>query len=274
MLSPFIPQKAKILTIKDLDAETKFFELELQGINPYTPDGSHKFFPGQFFEFWVPFAGEIPLAYASSVFDKKKIAVGVRKTGKVTSKLFSMKVGDEVGVRGPLGKGYFPIGLMKNKNSVLVAGGTGIFPIRSLIRSALDSSDSYKNITLCYGAKTPSQIFFQDEFDEWKKRVELCITVDNVEGVDWKYQTGLVTNLICKEKVSQDSIAIIVGPSVMMKASADKLISMGIKEADIYVSFERRMNCGIGICQHCAIGEKYVCHDGPVFKYSDVKEYI
>ncbi len=274
MLSPFIPQKAKILKIKDLDPETKFFELELQGINPHTPDGSHKFFPGQFFELWVPFAGEIPLAYASSVFDKKKIAVGVRKTGKVTSKLFDMKVGDEVGIRGPLGKGYFPIGLMKNKNSVLVAGGTGIFPVRSLIRSAMDSSDSYKKITLCYGAKTPSQIFFQDELNEWKKRIELCITVDSVEGIDWKYRTGLVTNLICKEKVSSDSIAIIVGPSGMMKASAEKLIELGIDSSNIYVSLERRMNCGIGICQHCAIGEKYVCHDGPVFKYSDVKEYI
>lgn len=272
MLSSFTPQQAEIITIKDLDKDTRLFSLKLLGKNPHTQDGTHTFKPGQFCDVWIPGVGEIPIGYAGNPSKEGEIEIGVRRVGKSTSKLFHYSKGDKLGIRGPLGKGCFPRDEFKKRPGALIVGGTGIFPIRALILSILNEPDEFEDLTLFYGAKCPSSVLFQDEHSEWKKKFNLCLTVDECpKGEEWEGSEGLVTDLIYKEKVKSNSVVQLIGPPPMYKPVIEKLNELGIADEDIHVALERRMHCGVGTCQHCAVGSKYVCKDGPTFKYSEIR---
>lgn len=277
MINTYRPQRAKIEKIKELGGNSRLFELRLLEKNPLTPDGAHCFVPGQFCELWIPQYGEFPVGYASSPKQTEAFEVCVRKVGRVTGALFEKKVGDTIGVRGPLGMGTFPVALTRKRPVVLVAGGIGIFPLRSLILDAVESK-KYKELHLFYGARDAQSLLFADEYEAWKKGAELNLTLDHCACPDEKVcgitcDQGLIPDLIKKHGVPKNALAIMVGPPVMYEPTVAVLNKLGMKNEDIYVSLERRMHCGLGVCQHCAVGSKYVCKEGPVFRWSEVVGY-
>ena len=214
-----------------------------------------------------------------SVNKSPSFEIVVRKVGDLTSKLFNMKVGDKLGVRGPFGTG-FDVKKLKNKNLLFVAGGLGLPPMRSLINyvTSKDKRSNFKKITILYGCKQPCELLFDDEINNWKKikNVECKLTVDQCQDGDcWAGEVGLITTLFPKIKLdktdSKNTIAIIIGPPVMYKYVIKCLKTIGFPDENIFVSLERRMKCGVGKCGHCQINGIYVCKEGPVFNYSQIK---
>lgn len=221
--------------------------------------------PGQFFEISLPKFGEAPISVSG--ITAQSIDFTIRKVGKVTDEIFRYNVGDSLFLRGPYGNG-FDVDIYKNKELVVVAGGTGVSPVRGVIEYFSKHPKERKEMTLIAGFKSPDDILFKDDFKRWKDTMNVVLTVDDAAG-DTTYQTGLVTTYIPKLKVTniKEAVAIVVGPPVMMNATVKVLLASGFVEKNIWISHERKMCCGIGKCGHCRINDKYVCLDGPVFNY-------
>jgi sulfite reductase subunit B len=264
-MNNYLPQKAIIKEIEIFTPDIKLYTLK------YKNSQKIKFTPGQFLMVSVLGVGESPLGIASSPFRGDTFRLCVRRVGKVTNALDKLKVGDEIGVRGPYGNG-FPLKELEGKDILMVAGGTGIAPIVALIEYIISFRPKFNDVFLFYGARTPKDLLFSEEFKKWAKSINLCLTVDEPDK-KWSGNTGRVTNL-CKnvEIDCQNSKVIICGPPLMYKNMASELKKIGIGHNDIYVSLERRMRCGIGKCQHCVFAEAYVCLNGPVFSYSQIKD--
>lgn len=240
------------------------------------PEEEFTFLAGQFASLTVPGVGEAPFTPSSSPFDKEKLEFTVMKVGRVTDKIHQLKKGDIVGVRGPYGKPY-PLDKFKDKEILLVGGGVGLAPIRALFLALVETYQDYKKIVFCCGAKTPSDYIYKDQlFGEWQKLCEKIplsfrITVDKKDE-NWKFMEGVVT--VTLDNLDMDiknSIAAVCGPPIMMKFATLKLQEIGFQENQIYLSMERKMYCGVGHCRHCLIGDLYVCKDGPVFTYDQIK---
>jgi len=268
-----VPRKATIKRIEKLTDAEKLFEIELDDKKPLGG------MPGQFVEISIFGVGEAPFGLASPPSDSPTFEMAVRKVGNVTSKLHEMNVGDKIGVRGPLGNG-FDIKAMEGKHLLLTSGGIGMYPMRSLIKYVLDKKNrkKFKNVIILYGAKRPKEILFLNEIQDWKKCQDTTceLTVDRCEqGECWSDSIGLITTLFPKIRVdkldSKNTIAVVVGPPVMYKFVIKSLQIMGIPDDNIFVSLERRMKCGVGKCGHCQINGVYVCKEGPVFNYNQIK---
>jgi len=258
------PQEVKILNIETLSSDAKLFKLNVKNM---------EFMPGQFVEVSLPGYGEAPFGIASSPNNKKYIEIGVRKVGKITQKLHELKVGDKVGIRGPLGKGYWPVDKVKNKNVLIVAGGCGILPCRPLILQAQEEKEAFQDFTIYYGARECGQLYFENEFKKWNEKADLYLSLDvkPTRKIYNKYEVGVITKLFKSNPPKPNTVALVIGPPVMAKFVLKELKALKFKDEDIYFSLERRMECGVGICQHCAIGPYYVCKDGPIFSWADIK---
>lgn len=271
MRNPYQPELAKITFISKQTNSIKLFRFEfIQKI----PGWKFSFKPGQFVELSVPGFGESPFAPCNDPNDDC-VELCVRAVGKLTNKLHQMKVGDTVSLRGPYGNGAWPLDkydFKTQKNLFIAVGGLGLVPLRSLILGKNDFLGKDTKVQIFYGAKSPDEMLFRHEYEKWKERnVKIELTVDK-ECAGWKGCTGLVTTLFDKHEVLQNSVAFLVGPPVMYKPILAKLKKLGFADEDIYLSLERRMHCGIGVCQHCAVGTYYTCKDGPVFSYAKIKD--
>ena len=173
-------------------------------------------------------------------------------------------------VRGPLGNG-FDIDGLKGNNILVVAGGIGLCPTRSIIQYILDKRSDFKDFTLFYGAKEPNQQMFLEDLENFRcsTSVNFHETVDKADD-SWKGNVGVITNLFSKTEISTDTKVMICGPPIMFKFVIMELRKLGISDDDVYLDLERRMKCGVGKCGHCQINDKYVCVDGPVFKLSEI----
>lgn len=222
--------------------------------------------PGQFFEVSIPKFGEAPIS-VSGIGDGT-IDLTIRKVGKVTDEVFEQYIGDKLFLRGPYGNG-FDIEDYKNKELVIVAGGTGVSPVKAVVDYFAENSHEVKGMDFIAGFRSSSDMLFKDDFDKWRKNMNLILTVDAGESTD-EHRVGLVTEFIPELELSDVSkaAAIVVGPPAMMHFSVLGLLEKGFKEENIWVSYERKMCCGIGKCGHCRIGDTYVCLDGPVFRYT------
>jgi len=238
-----------------------------------------EFNAGQFIQLTVPGVGEAPFTPSSSPYEKEKIEVTVMRVGKVTSALHTMQEGDVVGIRGPYGNKY-PIEEWKNKEILIVGGGVGLAPLRSLFLALTRNIENYKKIVLCYGARTPKDIVYKEAIlDKWQKefsdKVSFRITVDEGDET-WKGRVGLVTTTLdgIDEEIKNitESVSVVCGPPVMMKFTTLKLLDVGYTPENIYLSMEKNMSCGIGKCGHCQLGKYLVCRDGPVFTYEQLKD--
>ena len=238
------------------------------------PEEPINFETGQFIELTIPGIGEAPFTPSSRPTMKDIMEITIMNVGKVTEKVHELKNGDIVGVRGPFGKGY-PMDRFKGKEILVVGGGCGFAPIRSLMYELFDRSGEFKKLFFRGGCKTPQELLYRSEMDDWAKRKDLDIklTVDKGDS-EWKENVGVVTTILDGVEMDYESgIAIVCGPPIMMKFSTKKLIEMGFKEENIYLSMEKNMSCGIGKCGHCRLGIYYVCKDGPVFSYDKIKDF-
>lgn len=264
--NPYRPIKAEITEVISETPTIKTIKVE--------PKEPIIFETGQFIELTIPGIGEAPFTPSSRPAIKAIMEITVMNVGKITEKVHKLKKGDIVGVRGPFGKGY-PIDKFKGKEILVVGGGCGFAPIRSLMYELFDRSREFKKIFFRGGCKTPQELLYRSELGDWAKRKDLDIklTVDKGDS-EWKENVGVVTTIL--DGVEMDygnGIAIVCGPPIMMKFSIKKLIEMGFKDENIYLSMEKNMSCGIGKCGHCRIGTYYVCKDGPVFTYDKIKNF-
>ena len=227
--------------------------------------------PGQFVELSVIGSGEAPVSISSSPTRPGIIELCVRKTGRVTNALFRLPLNALVGVRGPYGNG-FPIEKLEDNNLLVIAGGLGMAPLRSLLWYALDNRTKFKDIILMLGAKTPDEMLFKYELLKLidKPDMKCLLTVDKDEEGIWKAHFGVVTKLF--DYVELDpatTYAALCGPPVMYKFVIKELLKRNFSKDRILMSLERKMKCGVGKCGHCSIGYKYTCIDGPIFTYWD-----
>lgn len=236
----------------------------------------YRFFPGQFNMLYVPGIGEVPISISSSPLDHD-IMHTVRVAGDVTTALSRLRTGEVIGMRGPFGRGW-PLEEAEDLDLLIVAGGLGIAPLRSVARHIMKTHAAKKRVDhprrmLLYGAKTPKDIIFRDEFPRFKDVFDVFLSVERADPEEyWRGEIGMVTKLF--DRLSLDPVCTIVfvcGPEIMMQTSVRELILRGVPAERILVSMERNMNCGIGMCGHCFFGLKFVCKDGPVFRFSDIE---
>ena len=259
-------RRARIVSIRTLTPAEKLFEIAF-------PDGAslnHE--PGQFVEISIFGAGEAPISLASSPTRRGSFDICIRNAGKVTAALHRLSEGDEVGVRGPFGKG-FPIQTLVGNDLLIVAGGIGLVPLRSLIHYVLDNRREFGKVMILLGCKTPQSILFGDEIEAWSQRLDVAFscTVDRADP-DWKGNVGVIASLIPGVTLSKHTYAIVVGPPVMYRYVILELMAKKIPANHIIVSLERHMKCGLGKCGHCQINNLYCCQDGPVFSYDKLRD--
>jgi anaerobic sulfite reductase subunit B len=228
--------------------------------------------PGQFFEVSIPKFGEAPISVSG--IDDETVDLTIRRVGKVTNEIFNNYVGDKLFLRGPYGNG-FDIDNYKGKELIIVAGGTGLSPVRGVVDYFAKNPNEAKAFTLIAGFKSPSDVLFKDDIEMWENNANLILTVDNAEE-GYKGNVGMVTKYISGLSINDiNNVAVIVvGPPIMMKFTVAEFLKLGIDENNIWISQERKMCCGIGKCGHCKIDDTYICLDGPVFNYSEGKSLI
>jgi len=262
----YTPTIATIERVERLGEKEKVFEISLPGGRRL----GHK--PGQFVQVSVLGVGEAPVSISSAPSRSNAgFELAIREVGNVTAALHRMEPGNKVGIRGPYGTG-FPIGDMVGQDILLVAGGIGLFPLRSLINEVLDKRRGFGRVTILYGAKSPSERMFAHELDEWKSRddVEYVETVDSAHD-SWEGNVGVITTLFPKISIDPaKTYCVVVGPPIMYRFVIQAAKDKGLPNDRIILSLERRMKCGVGKCGHCQINGVYVCQEGPVFRYSDI----
>ena len=269
------PYQPWLATIDDIREEVggqraiKTFKLVFQDKDI---QNDFNFLPGQCAMVSLFGKGECFFAISSSPTQKGYIEVSVMKLGKVTSALHECEPGDAVGVRGPYGNSFDVEG-WQGKNLVFIGGGIGQAPLRSLINYVVDNGKKYGKLDVIYGARSSKDLSYKQEFAELEKRkdVNVHLSID-VEEEGWKKFVGFVpTNLLRVKPSPKNSIAITCGPPIMIKFVIQNLEQLGFTEEQIFTTLEMRMKCGIGKCGRCNIGNLYVCKDGPVFSYKQLK---
>lgn len=258
----YLPFRSKILDIKPHTDIDYTFRMEFEGDVK----------PGQFFEVSIPKYGEAPISV--SEIGGNYVDLTIRKVGKVTDVIHTFFPGQNFFMRGPYGNG-FDVDLFKGKELIVAAGGTGLAPVKAVVDYFVDNKDEVKDITIVCGFKSPSDILFRDDFKKWKDEIKTILTVDN-GGEGYTGNVGLITEYIKDIKIEniEEANVIVVGPPMMLKFTLQELLNRGIKEENIWVSYERKMCCGIGKCGHCKINDTYVCLDGPVFNYTKAMKLI
>jgi NAD(P)H-flavin reductase len=265
----YLPLKAEIKAIEQETFDTKTFTFVFKDKKD---QDRFQYEPGQFIEISVFGAGEAPFGMATSPSRKGYFITTIRTVGKLTQALHALKVGDEVGIRGPFGN-KFPHEEARGKDILFVGGGIGLPPLRSLIHYMFDNRKEYENITILYGARTPGDLVYKNELNEWAKKqdIRFLVTVD-VGTSAWQGPIGVVPVLFKQIQLDAPrTYAFVCGPPIMIKFVIQDLLKMGLQEEMIISTLERYMKCGVGKCGHCAIGHKYVCVDGPVFNYKQIK---
>ncbi len=245
------------------------FSLEL---GPRDGTRGFSFEPGQFNMLNVFGIGEVPISISGDPTKTDELLHTTRAVGTVTKAMKKLKVGDTIGIRGPYGKSW-PVREVEGYDVVVVAGGIGLAPLRPVIYYLLANREKYGKIVLLYGTRTPEEILFRKDLEKWRARFDLetFMTVDRATG-DWRGNVGVVTTLIGRAPFDHlNSAAMICGPEIMMRFTVLELQKRGLVDDKIFVSMERNMKCGVGLCGHCQLGASFVCKDGPVYRYDQIR---
>jgi anaerobic sulfite reductase subunit B len=258
MENAYIPFASEILEVIRHTEKEYTFRMEFRGIVK----------PGQFFEVSIPKFGEAPISVSG--IGENFVDLTIRRVGRVTNEVFEHYQGQKLLMRGPYGNG-FDVGSFLNGETVVVAGGTGVSPVRGVIE-ALSTSEQAKKKYVIVGFRSPDDMLFRTDLKNWAERLNLILTVDRAEE-GYAGNVGLVTKYIQDLPLADPSNAraVVVGPPAMMRFTIIELQKKGFRDENITVSYERKMCCGLGKCGHCRIGGKYVCIDGPVFPYNEAK---
>lgn len=264
--NPYRPIRAEVLDV--------FTETPTIKTIRFRPEEVITFQTGQFISMTIPGVGEAPFTPSSRPSVREIMEVSVMRVGKVTKKIHELQKGDTIGIRGPFGNGY-PLDEFKGRELLVMGGGCGFAPLRSLMYSLFDLSGQFKKLYFRGGCKNPGEFLYRKEIEGWKERkdLNLRLTVDKGDE-SWKGNVGVVTTILDDVAMDvKDGVAIVCGPPIMMKFGAQKLLGMGFQEHNLYLSMEKNMSCGIGKCGHCRLGTYYACKDGPVFRYDKIKNF-
>jgi len=229
------------------------------------------FAPGQFNMLYVFGVGEVPISISGDSENTNTLVHTTRAVGTVTNALRKLKIGSSIGVRGPFGSSW-PVTEAEGNDVVIVTGGIGLAPLRPAIYHLLSHREKYGKLIILYGARTPEDILYPAELKKWpaENEIEVHQTVDRATGT-WQGTVGEVTKLIPRASFDAAKCTVMVcGPEIMMRFTIPELNKAGVADDRIYISMERNMKCGIGLCGHCQLGGSFVCKDGPVYKYSDM----
>ena len=270
-INPYLPDLATVTKVIEETPNIKSYQVVFDDPEKMK---TFKYEPGQVGQLSVFGVGESTFVINSPPTRMDYLQFSVMKVGEVTSVLHELHEGDQIGVRAPLGN-WFPYEDMKGKKILFIGGGIGLAPLRTLILFMLDNRADYGDITILYGSRTPPDLCYKDDLNEWEARsdVNLILTVDN-EYPGWNKRTRFVPTVLNEIAPSPEgTIAITCGPPIMIKFVLQNLAKLNFKDENIITTLEARMKCGIGICGRCNIGSKYICKDGPVFSLAQLKEY-
>jgi NAD(P)H-flavin reductase len=256
-----------VLAVRSLTAQEKLLEIERSDGRPL----GHQ--PGQFVQISLVGVGECPISICSSPTRGRSFELCVRRAGEVTTHIHQLRPGQMVGIRGPLGRG-FDLNDLYGNDLLIVAGGLGLAPARSLIQYVLDERGRFGQFHLLYGARHPSELLFREDLAAWRENrdVNFHLTVDRPDEA-WRGKVGVVTTLFraLPPLDPRGTRVVVIGPPVMFKFVVLEVLARRIPQNHIYCSLERRMKCGVGKCGHCQVNHVYVCMDGPVFTYGRLK---
>jgi len=267
-MDPMVPYPYKIQRVIKETHDT--FTLELKS---NTSNGEFSFNAGQFNMLYIFGIGEVPISISG---DPNKIGTLVHTTravGTVTKEMAKLKKGNVIGVRGPYGTNW-PVKEAVGNDVVIIAGGIGLAPLRPAIHQIISQRKHYGKIILLYGTRTPADILFRSELEKLKSRldIDIYVTVDRATR-EWSGNVGVVTSLIPRAPFDPiNTTAMVCGPEIMMRYTISELVGRGVSHENIFLSMERNMRCGVGFCGHCQYGTEFICKDGPVFSYSQIKD--
>ncbi|OPX94238.1 MAG: Anaerobic sulfite reductase subunit B [Syntrophorhabdus sp. PtaU1.Bin002] len=268
--NPYLPELVTITNIIEETPNIKSFQVVF---NDPEKMKTFTFEPGQVGQLSVFGVGESTFVINSPPTRMEYLQFSVMKAGEVTAALHELYPGDQMGLRAPLGN-WFPYEEMKGKKILFIGGGIGLAPLRTLILYMLDNRSDYKDITIIYGARTPPDLCYKEDLNEWESRsdVDLILTVD-AEYPGWDKRVGFVPTVLNEVAPSpDDTIAITCGPPIMIKFVLQNLAQLKFSDENIITTLEARMKCGIGICGRCNLGAKYICKDGPVFSLAQLRD--
>lgn len=270
--NPYLPQAAQV--VERVEEGRNIFTLRLR-LRDAEARAAYRFQPGQFNMLYLSGVGEVAISIVSDPDDPQLIDHTIRAAGRVTQGLQRLKAGGTLGLRGPFGRGW-PVEAARGRSLLLITGGLGCAPTTSMIHYALQRRGLYGAITLCHGVKHPADIIYGDRIQSWCAAPDTQVLLTADKGTpEWRGRVGQVTQTL--EDVDPalfKGIAMMCGPEPMMRAVAENLLRRGMAPADIYLSMERNMQCAVGHCGHCMFGGKFICKDGPVFSYAEVRALL
>ena len=230
--------------------------------------------PGQFTMLYSFGVGEVPISTSGDLeHNGTTIVHTIRAVGAVTNALCAAQPGDVIGVRGPFGNTW-PVEAAHGRDLVVVGGGVGLPPLRPIVYHALNHRSDFERVVVLYGGRTPDDLLFTDELAAWAKEIDVDITVD-AAGKDWTGKVGVVTKLIPPAQFDPETaVCYVVGPEIMMRFTALALLARGITPDRIWISMERTMRCGVGLCGHCQLGPTLICRDGPVYRWDELAPFL
>lgn len=265
--NPYIPIMAEVLSVEPLTSRETLFKVLLPKPLNHCP--------GQFVMVSLPGIGECAISISSGPECGLELEMVIRKAGNVTGVLHQLQPQDQIGIRGPFGSG-FELDDFKGKDIVIVAGGLGLVPLRSLIVPVMEHRSEYGQIYLIIGSKTPSEALFREQIQSWRQlpKTNIVELVDSTDFQPWDGEEGLVTDPIHRLSIDEkNTLLVLCGPPVMYKfVLMEFKMNFNLPDEQIFVDLERRMRCGLGKCGHCQINHVYCCKDGPVFRYSQLQD--
>ena len=265
-LNPMLPMLYRIQRVRQETDDT--FTLELV---PADSGDGFSFAPGQFNMLYVFGVGEVPISISSDPDGSPLIQHTTRVVGTVTKAMRLLKRGDMLGIRGPFGT-HWPVEEAVGRDVVIVAGGIGLAPLRPALYRLMAHREKYRKIVLLYGTRTPEDILYRRELEHWRGKfdLEIQVTVDRAAS-SWRGNVGVVTTMISRAPFDpSNTAAFVCGPEVMMRFTVMELQKRGVAAQRTYLSMERNMKCGIGLCGHCQYGPVFTCKDGPVFSFDRI----
>jgi NAD(P)H-flavin reductase len=267
---PMLPQR---YTVREVAKETPdTFTLRLE---PEKTVNGSLFQPGQFSMLWVFGVGELPISISGDPALHDRLVYTVRSVGQATHSLVNREVGDGVGVRGPFGTGW-PVEAARERDVIVVAGGIGLAPLRPVIYHVLQNRKDYGRLVILYGGRSPRDLLYRKELAAWarSRETQVLVTVD-YGGLNWRGHVGVVTTLFKYSRLQPGrSIAMVCGPEIMMRFVVRELEMQGLSRDNIYLSMERNMKCAVGFCGHCQYGAHFICKDGPIFRYEQIRKLL
>lgn len=268
------PYKPELATVQEVIQETHNIRTLRIRLDDQNAMDQFNFKPGQVGQLSVFGVGESTFVINSPPTRKDFLQFSVMRVGEVTQRIHQLNVGDPVGVRAPLGNG-FDVQALKGKDILFVGGGIGMAPLRTLLLYMIDNRSDFGDVSVIYGARSPQDLCYRYEFDEWKAGgVNVVLTVD-AGAPGWENRVGFVPAVLKEEAPSpKNRVAIVCGPPIMIKFVLLGLKELEFEDDQILSTLEKRMKCGVGICGRCNIGSKYVCLDGPVFRYDQLRQMM